>query len=88
MLDKNENKVSLPFGCDTLIVVVHTVMCEPFVSHVQRSGKKRSINYAIILCYGVSICKYGAHWHMKFSLINGCGTCENNINDHFLKCHL
>ena len=26
----------------------------------------------------VSIHKYKAYWHMNFSLINGCGTCENN----------
>ena len=34
---------------------------------------------SIVLCNGTSICKYKANWHMRFSLINGCGTHENNI---------
>ena len=35
-----------------------------------------------MLCNGASICEYKAHWHMSFSLINGCGTHENNILGH------
>jgi len=40
--------------------------------------------YSITLCNGASIRKYEAHWHMNFSLINGCGTHENNIYDYSL----
>ena len=37
---------------------------------------------SITLCNGVSIREYKAYWYMNFSLINGCGTCENNIRGH------
>jgi len=38
--------------------------------------------YTIMLCNGVSIHEYKAYWHMNFSLINWCGTFENNICGH------
>ena len=54
------------------------------------SGKKRYFScspLSIVLCNVASICKYKAYWHMKFSLINGFGTCKNNIHSYsfFLK---
>jgi len=43
---------------------------------------------------GEHIHKYKAYWYMNFSIINGCGTCENNIHGHsfevaleFTKCY-
>ena len=30
-----------------------------------------------------SMHKYKAYWYMSFSLINGCGTHENNIHGHY-----
>ena len=49
------------------------------------SGKKRYFSFSplsIVLCNRASICEYKAYWHMKFSLINGCGTRKNNIRGH------
>ena len=37
---------------------------------------------SIALCNEANACKYKAYWHMNFSLINGCGTSENNIHGH------
>ena len=38
---------------------------------------------SITLCNRVSIRVYNAHWHMNFSLIDGCGTREYNIHGHY-----
>ena len=27
-----------------------------------------------------------SYWHMNFSLINGCGTCKNNVRAHPFFC--
>jgi len=48
-------------------------------------GKKRYFSHSpisITLCNGASIYEYKAYWHMNPSLINGCGTHENNIHGH------
>ena len=37
---------------------------------------------SIALCNGVSIREYKAYRHMNFSLIDGCGTRNNNICGH------
>ena len=48
------------------------------------SGKKRLLcsSLPITLCNRTSIWKCEADWHMNFSLINLCGTHENNIRNH------
>ena len=50
-----------------------------------RIAKKRYFScspLSIALCNGASMRKYKAYRHMNFSLINVCGTRENNIHGH------
>jgi len=47
------------------------------------SGKGRYFSCSSFSLFdGASIREDEAHWHMNFSLINGCGTHENNIRGH------
>jgi len=67
-----------------LIVGVHAITSESSYLHVA-ARTWRDIFHAllsIMLFNGASIRKYKAYWHIYFSLINGCGTHENNNHGH------
>jgi len=48
----------------------------------QRWWQEEILFMLFSVCNGASVRKYEAHWHMNFSLINGCGTHKNNICGH------
>ena len=75
-----ETKCNDPFTFLLRLVDRGATCFNNWISVFPYSSKRR---YFSCCSLWPSIRKYEAYWHMKFSLINGCSTNENNIHGHF-----